>query len=734
MSHHGPSVTHEFNSFLQIDAPMLELARRYQDVLTRDAATFARIFYDYLFQFPVTSELLNTYQQEGGDLQALTNQQVAHLFSLVANADAPGYRAKQLYIGKVHYQRSISPSWIMGAYRLYHQYIHDIIQTSIDIADHDRATLADSLNKLLFRDMGMMLEGYWMTAAAVIDQEKTRIDELQQQISSLLKNLPQVIWSIDVINNRPIYISPTVRKISPIDMQLPIPCLAWTVQQDRPAVEAAWNKALAGSSTVVESRVHAPDDQIRWFKRTFHPFTDSTGRVMRIDGIMEEITDTIEARNRLQVLAETDALTALANRSQWYDRINNALTCVQSMRGKHVIVMLLDLNNFKHINDTLGHPVGDAVLKQVAHRLKHALREDDTVARLGGDEFAVLLPCEDEAVRPAQAVARKIQACFERPYQFDEHELFLGVSIGIASYPDHGKNTDVLVRRADAAMYKAKRDHLDYQFFEKSLEPTAPKSPWISRIKKGLSNQEFELHFQPKILLNDGRAAGVEALIRWNHPQHGMLMPDSFIPVAEKMRLINDVTDWVLMQALQHSRQWREQGIATPVAINISASSLQNRNFIRNVQAALEAADAMPDHIEIEITENTLMADIDQSAKVLKELSRIGVAIAIDDFGAGYSSLAYLKKLPIDHLKIDRSFVQDMDRNDNDATIVRTIIDLGHNLGIKSIAEGVERPAALAMLREMGCDAAQGYHISRPVPAVGINGWFMQYPAQRAAS
>lgn len=726
MAHTQETIANEFNDFLQIGAKDLEIVRRHQQVLLRNASNFAAIFYDFLFNFSITAELLEKYQHAGGNIDALTAKQMEHLLALVTDIDNPDYHQRQQHIGKVHYQREIAPSWIMGAYRLYQQYLQTTVQKSADIPEAERATLAESLNKLLFRDMGLMLEGYWQAATISLRNEKQKVDELQQQISSLMENIPQVIWSVDVINNRPLYISPSTREISPVCIELPIPCLAWTVLEDRPKVEAAWKLALTGKSAEVESRVHGPDEQIRWFRRTFHPFMNQNRKVVRIDGIMEEITDAIQARNKLERMATTDTLTGLANRALWYDRIHQALAMVRRKTDKHVILMLLDLNHFKHVNDTLGHPVGDALLYQVAQRLKKILRDGDTLARLGGDEFAVLLPMEEGRQQPAKTVAQKVHDCFNEPFRYGDSELYLGVAIGIASYPDDAQDADTLMRLADTAMYISKRNDTPYQFYEAGVDEPPRQLQLISQIKQGLRSEEFELHFQPKIDLSTGRTAGVEALIRWSHPQHGTLMPDSFIPVAEKMGLINEVTDWVLATALQHSKQWRKNGINVPVAINVSARSFQDRNFIKNIQNALYMADASPDALELEITENTLMANIDHGAEVLRSLSKLGIIIAIDDFGTGYSSLSYLKRLPIDQLKIDRSFVMEMDHDDNDAAIVRSVIDLGHNLGIKVIAEGVERSNSMAILRTLGCDAAQGYHISRPMPAAQLDTWFQE--------
>jgi len=726
-------LTHEFNAFLEIDPQHLRVVQRYREILTRDADGFAVQFYAYLFKFPVTATVLEKYRQEDGAIGELTQKQVGHLMAMIDKVDDPGYQAQLQAVGKTHFEREIAPSWIMGAYRLYSEYLLYTVYESTDIVDQDRPFLLKSLNKILLCDMGIMLEGYWEAATATIAREKSKVDELQQRISSLLENLPQLIWSIDVVNNRPIYVSPTTKEISPICMELPIPCLAWTVEEDRTRVEAAWREALSGNTVAVEGRIHGPDGQLRWFKRNFHPFLDDTGKVVRIDGIMEEITDVIETRSKLERLATTDALTGLANRALWYDHINQALALARRKPGKHVVVMLLDLDRFKQINDTLGHLVGDAVLQQVANRIKKALRDSDTPARLGGDEFAVLLPTEDDGKHAARRVAQKIQECFAASFIHADSELDLGVSIGIATYPGDGEDADTLVRRADMAMYTSKRNDIPYQFYEQGLDESPQLLRLMSQVKQALLNQEFELYFQPKIALSDNHASGVEALIRWNHPQHGFLMPGRFIPMAEKMKLINEVTDWVLVQALRQYKLWRAMGIHTPIAINVSASTILNRNFVQGIKSALDLAGISSDCIELEITEDTLMSNIDHCMETLKTLSNMGVTIAIDDFGTGYSSLSYLKRLPIDHLKIDRSFVQNMNNDDNDAAIVRSVIDLGHNLGIKVIAEGVEHLESLVMLKKLGCDAAQGFHIGRPMPAAHVDTWFQQAAATATA-
>ena len=714
----------EINAFLEINSKQLRLLGKYKDLLTNGADNFATIFYDYLFRFPATSTLLNSYADNGGKLKELSKKQVDHLISLLTEQNDPQYLERLKHIGQVHYDRKIDPVWIMGAYRLYQKHLSKTIIQSEQILDADRSSLSDCLNKLLFRDMGMMLEGYWQAAGHSIKTEKDKVDHLQRQLTDLLTNIPQVIWSIDVVNNKPLYVSPTVEEISPVSMELPIPCLAWTIADDRPKVEAAWVRAMSGETITVESRVHAPGNTQRWFKRTFHPFIGNEGSVIRIDGIMEEITEAKLAHNKLELMATTDELTGLANRALWHDRINQNIAIANRETDKQVVLMLLDLNHFKYVNDTLGHAAGDVVLRQVSHRLEKELREGDTLARLGGDEFAILLPLVEEGEPTAIKVAEKIQDCFNKPYFFGGNELYLGVAIGITVYPQHGDDADTLVRCADMAMYTSKRNNQPYQLYESGLdEPYRNQIQLVSSIKNGLKQDEFELYYQPKVHLETGKTNGLEALIRWHHPTQGHLSPADFIPVAEQMGLMKELTEWVIATALKQNQHWSSNGIHTPVAVNVSARSFQDHHFVQSVKNALEISGTSPENLELEITENTLMSNIDSAIDIIKSLSDLGVRVSIDDFGTGYSSLSYLKRLPIDELKIDQSFVKNMDKDKNDAAIVMSVIDLGHNLGFKVVAEGVERKEPMQILRDLGCDTAQGYHISRPMPTANVAGW-----------
>ncbi len=724
-------INEAFNLFLRISEPEKALLARYRACLEKDVGPFVEAFYAYLLDFPVTAGVLRRYQEAGGELSGLAATQSAHFQALLSGCTDESSAKQLILIGEIHFQYAIEPVWIMGSYRLYLDHLRQIIAAQPEIAPDTQYALESVLIKLLFRDMGLMLEGYWHSATSLAQSEQNRAEKLQRQVGDLLTNLPQVLWSVDVRDNQLVYISPGARNICTLDVEMPIPCMGWTHPDDRETVKLAWEEALRGNRVEVESRVQAPGEPARWFRRVFHPFLDNEGGVARIDGLMDDTTESRESIERLHYLATTDSLTALPNRGLLFDRFNQAIAVAKRERNKQVVLILLDLDHFKEINDTLGHPVGDDILRQVAQRLTRVLRGSDTLARLGGDEFAILLPDVQDGAAAAEKVAHTILDCFVEPFWFLENELYLGAGIGISIYPDHGDDADVLMSRADVAMYGAKHRAVGFLFYDPETDPhTQERLQLSSDLRHALERDEFVLHYQPQVDVSSGCMTGVEALIRWNHPTHGLIYPDRFIPFAEKTGLINPITDWVLRTAITQCKAWQTAGVGLRIAVNATARSFQDPRFVDKLETLLcDAGSCLaPDWIEIEITENILMAEIEHGARAIGRLRDLGVGVAIDDFGMGYSSLAYLKKLPIRSIKIDRSFVMNMAEDDNDAVIVRSTIDLAHNLGFQVVAEGVENQDALDLLDLLGCDQVQGYHIGHPLPADALILWIKDSP------
>ncbi len=436
--------------------------------------------------------------------------------------------------------------------------------------------------------------------------------------------------------------------------------------------------------------------------------------------------DRRQAQEIIDYMAYHDPLTALPNRALLHEQLQQAIKLAQR-EHKTVALLLLDLDRFKEINDTLGHARGDAVLQQVGHRLKEALRESDMVARLGGDEFAIMLPLSSPD--HAHIVARKVLSALEAPFIMEKLPIMVEASIGIALHPDHGDTVEELIQRSDIAMYIAKRHKSGFVLYEPALDQHSPRHlTLMAELRQAIDQRQLRLYYQPKVDLKTGRMTGVEGLLRWQHAEHGFIPPDQFIAPAEQTGLIFPLTRFVLEEATQQCRAWRQGGLNICTSINLSARNLQDPTLPRQVAELVAARGLEPCGLELELTESAIMMNPARALEVLTQLHEMGVLLTIDDFGIGYSSLAYLQRLPISTIKIDKSFVLNMVSNDNDRVIVRSTIDLGHNLGLKVVAEGVENQVIWEELIAFDCDLAQGYYISRPMPAADLPAWLSQSP------
>lgn len=431
----------------------------------------------------------------------------------------------------------------------------------------------------------------------------------------------------------------------------------------------------------------------------------------------------------LEYQALHDALTQLPNRTLFADRLQQAVhTSVRDKRPFALIMIDLDL--FKEINDTMGHYAGDVVLQEVSNRARHALRQSDTVARMGGDEFAILLLNVGDW-EGTLMLAQRIHQAICRPLHVDGQILEIGASMGVAIYGEHGSTADELTRHADAAMYEAKYNKTDIVLYHSELEQNED-SPAVlkNELRQALAGDQLRLHYQPKFDLASSSVTGVEALVRWMHPRHGLKFPDTFIPLAEQSGMMKALTLKVLQMALAQNHLWMADGMRLSVAVNISTVNLQDLNFPSEVQHLLDEHQVPAELLELEVTETAIMQNPLNAAENITRLSEMGVQVSIDDFGTGYSSMSYLKKLLVAKIKIDKSFVIEMDKNSNDAVIVRSTIDLGHNLGLKVVAEGVEDRQAWDQLKALGCDAAQGYYMSKPLPPEQFVDWLKSSSAQ----
>jgi len=468
-----------------------------------------------------------------------------------------------------------------------------------------------------------------------------------------------------------------------------------------------------GEDIAVEAMKNGADDYI--IKNNLGRLLPAINRELKDAQVRRERT---RAEERIRHLAYYDALTELPNRTLFQTRLEEA---VASDSNSTLAVMIMDLDGFKDINDTLGHLMGDLVLREIGRRLAVGVKEIATVARLGGDEFAVMLPSVGR--NGAELAARKLIALVQEPLTVEGLNLDVHGSVGIALYPEHGQEAETLIQRADVAMYVAKQDRSGFVVYAQELDRHSPERlTLMGDLRHAISRDQLRVHYQPKVNLKTNQVFGVEALVRWQHPEFGLIMPDRFIPMAEQTGAVRPLTLWMLERALEQCLEWMKQGVNLVAAVNLSPRNLQDAELPERVRALLDVIGAPPAALELEITESVIMSNPLRALQVLTRLNRMGVRLAVDDFGTGYSSFSYLRKLPVHEIKIDKSFVDDMTQHHDDV-IVQSTIELAHNLGLTVVAEGVQSEETLARLRELGCDSAQGDFLSPPLDARGVVDW-----------
>lgn len=492
--------------------------------------------------------------------------------------------------------------------------------------------------------------------------------------------------------------------------------------------EQASRKSGAWSSEL-KLKAKKDDHASRHFEITFFPIENTargskrvvsehkSKRIIGTYGTARDITDRKEAEEFINFQAYHDLLTRLPNRALFKDRLNISVAQARRNHSK-VAVMFLDLDRFKVVNDTLGHAMGDRLLQSVAMRLENCIRKCDTLSRFGGDEFTLLLPSISSA-EDARIIAKKVIKTLKEPFFLGDHEVFVGVSIGISIFPNAGNTVEQLIQNADVAMYHVKGRGKDgYQFFSDTMAISNSNRLSLERdIRNALERNEFKVHYQPKICANTNKITGVEALVRWQHPDRGLVYPGEFIPLAEETRLMSDISDWVLISACHEVKQWIDAGHQDiKLSVNFSPLQVEHPRFVPHLLDKLQQVQFPPENLEIELTENVIMNDLENMTQKLSHLSEHGLTIAIDDFGTGYSSLNYLSKLPIHTLKVDQSFIQDIDATHDQACIVSAIVSMAHGLKLNIVAEGVETKAQLEYLKNLGCHEIQGFYFGKAEP------------------
>jgi diguanylate cyclase (GGDEF)-like protein/PAS domain S-box-containing protein len=563
---------------------------------------------------------------------------------------------------------------------------------------------------------------------ASLREANIELRESREKYRVLTESINDVIWAVDAETLHFLYVSPSITTLSgyaPDEiMAAPFDTLLQADKAER--IKSVIALHLADFRNGIKKPGHFRTDEIEltckdgskvWTEIVTNFYSNAQNGRIEILGVTRNINERKKAEERIRFLANFDHLTGLPNRAELQERFRHALE--QSRRnGKHLALMYLDLDHFKNINDTLGHTFGDQLLLEVAKRIRAFIREEDTVSRQGGDEFILVFPemNEDGAARMASALIETVAL----PFEIEGQELIVTPSIGIAVFPDDGEDFEVLLKNADAAMYRVKQDsHNNFRFFAQEMQVHSARTLLLSNaLRHALQRNQLLLHFQPQIGLQDSKVVGVEALLRWMHPELGTISPAEFIPIAEESGQIVQIGEWVLRNAVRQQKTWLDQGLQpTVMAVNLSATQFRQANLPEMVGNILDEVGLPHQYLELELTEAVAMDDPQSAVAMMDKLHERGIRMSIDDFGTGYSSLSYLKRFKVYKLKIDQSFVRDIGDDPEDKAIVTAIINMARSLGMQTIAEGVETGEQLEFLRAQGCDEVQGYYFSRPLNA-----------------
>jgi len=549
------------------------------------------------------------------------------------------------------------------------------------------------------------------------DAEKVRI------LSLAVEQNPGVTMIIDT-NGKIDYVNATYHMLSGNKMKNVIGTIPNILNPDlveKSALDNIWEALNAGE--IWEGEVHSKYnvDNVRWEKACIHPVTDSSDKITHYVILLQDITEQKEQREQLEHMALHDVLTGLPNRTLFNDRLEQAIILAKR-ENDPLAVMLMDLNNFKEINDTMGHQIGDDILKEIGSRLLRVVRGGDTVARMGGDEFLFLLPAA-ESEKQKQLLER-ISAVLDSPFIVDGRSFEVKASIGIAMFPEDGNNPEILLKHADVAMYSVKNSAEIYKRYDKSLDAgISGRLELTNSLRTAIEEDQFVIHYQPLLNFSTGQVDKVEALIRWNHPVKGLLFPDSFIPLSEQTHHIGAITQWVIKNVFSDLALWGDKGLNLGVSLNISARDLLDPELSEFIKHELGLNKLPASLVTVEITESALMMHTYQTMNNLHKLNDLGVSISIDDFGTGYSSLQHLKRFPVSGLKIDKSFVMNMTNDENDAIIVRSTTDLAHNMELDVVAEGIENHEVSDIIKVLGCNYGQGYFIAKPMKSESLLEW-----------
>ena len=704
-------------AFLEFDDTDVSLLTESHACMEGASRRFVDDFYAHLLQFEETRRSISDPQT----LERLKQSQTAYFDSLTAGDYGPEYILHRLRVGVVHQHIGLEPKWYIGSYSRYLVgLMPELWRLLGDDPDKFIATY-HALQKIVFLDMGLALDTY-------IQADRRAIVDLKRYAEDIVASLPAGLVIVDEalkvvsVNRsfREMFGLQNGQDICGRELEdiLPLPNL-------RQQAQAVLASGMA---------LHSIDAELgeRQLRLSISGTRLEEGHRLLL--MLEDISEHVTQAQRIEQLAFYDSLTGLPNRALFMDRLNQALADAQR-HGQQVALLFMDLDRFKEINDTHGHALGDQVLVEIGRRFQSVMRQADTMARFGGDEFVIIAGQSDQS--SAVRIAERLQQALGEPIAVKGRPFSVGASIGIAFYPEDGKSSDELLKHADIAMYRAKESGGGYRFYRPEMSAGLAKRLEIAnRLNSAMKAGQLQLHYQPIVNLQTKSISGAEALLRWNDPEQGWVTPAEFIPIAEERGMMRALGEWVLREACRQLKAWQEAGLNFPgrlavnkawqetglnssgrLSVNIAAQQLEEAEFVSKARVIVNAAGLTPDCLALELTEGGLMANAERAIGMMEALKTAGFALSIDDFGTGYSSLTYLKRLPVDKLKIDISFVRDMLKDSSDYTLVTTIIAMARTLGLTTLAEGVEEQAQAEALQALGCDEAQGYYFGYPEPA-----------------
>jgi len=672
---------------------------------------FIDCFYEHILNFEEIRQLL----PETINIEQLKKTQLAYFEKLSKGSYEWDYVLNRLQVGLAHKQINLDLEWYIGAYRKYISLLLNYFD-SLSGSDCQQSTQAiDSLIKIIFFDMGLAIDTY-------VFQKNKKIITLKQDLDNLIQGVDGFIWEFDVVSYNYVYVSRQSETMLGYSQNQWVNNPEFQHQivhsADIELTKLAFKNAISREENQeIEYRIILKNGHALWVSERITVVRNDDGETTHLRGLILDINKRKEYEMQLAYMAAYDKLTGLSNRAAFEKKLIVDIAHAKKT-GNSTAILFLDLDGFKYINDSLGHAAGDQLLQIIGQRIKEILREQDFAARFGGDEFCLILVDINEDLLLVN-ITEHLLKILEQPTRISNQDIFPRVSIGIAMYPQDGESSEQLLQCADSAMYAAKKEgnHRFVFYNEEMTRVAAQRLTMENDLRQALIAEEFELYYQPQIEVNSGKLVAVEALIRWNHPIKGMIPPDQFIPVAEKIGLIIPLGEWVLKRACQQIAEWHKSSIEVDrVAVNISSSHFCDSSLSESVEAAIKASGIKACNLELEITEEVVQTD-DEIFHNFNKIKDLGVSIAVDDFGTGYSCLSSLAQLPIDSLKIDKAFIQKMLTDTNYLTIVATVIAMSRALGFSMVAEGVETRDQVVYLQSVSCPMIQGYYFSKPVPA-----------------